>query len=45
VRLPDAEARVKGHPHAQNLVVFACYVGCVVAFAAGKLAWSWWTAV
>ena len=25
--------------------IFLGLVGCVVAFAAGKLAWTWWTAL
>ena len=27
------------------IYIFIGLIGCVVAFAAGKLAWSWWTAV
>ena len=25
--------------------IFLGIVGCIVAFAAGKLAWTWWTAL
>jgi hypothetical protein len=25
--------------------IFLGLIGCVVAFAAGKLAWTWWTAL
>jgi hypothetical protein len=25
--------------------IFLGIIGCVVAFAAGKLAWAWWTAL
>ena len=27
------------------IYIFIALMGCLVAFAAGKLAWSWWTAV
>jgi multisubunit Na+/H+ antiporter MnhB subunit len=27
------------------IYIFIGLIGCIVAFAAGKLAWSWWTAV
>jgi uncharacterized sodium:solute symporter family permease YidK len=27
------------------IYIFIGIVGCVVAFAAGKLAWTWWTAL
>jgi len=25
--------------------IFLGIIGCVVAFAAGKIAWTWWTAL
>jgi phosphate/sulfate permease len=25
--------------------IFLILIGCVVAFAAGKLAWTWWTSL
>jgi hypothetical protein len=25
------------------IYIFLAIVGCVVAFAAGKIAWTWWT--
>jgi hypothetical protein len=25
--------------------IFLGFIGCVVVFAAGKLAWTWWTSV
>jgi hypothetical protein len=27
------------------IYIFIGIIGCVVAFAAGKLAWTWWTAL
>lgn len=27
------------------IYIFIGIIGCVVAFAAGKLAWAWWTAL
>lgn len=27
------------------IYIFIALMGCLVAFAAAKLAWSWWTAV
>jgi hypothetical protein len=27
------------------IYIFIGLIGCLVVFAAGKLAWSWWTAV
>jgi hypothetical protein len=27
------------------VTIFLVLIGCVLAFAAGKLAWTWWTAL
>jgi phosphate/sulfate permease len=37
---------VKEFKKQANLAVsiFLLFIGCVVVFAAGKLAWTWWTA-
>jgi hypothetical protein len=28
-----------------GIYIFLGIIGCIVAFAAGKLAWTWWTAL
>jgi len=27
------------------VTIFLCLIGCVVVFAVGKLAWTWWTSL
>ena len=43
-RISDGLKEFKKHANLA-VTIFLILIGCVVAFAAGKLAWTWWTSL